>query len=170
MKKISGYYPLWRVFDLERLLDGEDGYLLEKLGQFSCTLREDETAKGCCFRIGACQCRRGSADEVRYVLEWQKKGWERFYSIGKLLFFRAPRGTALPEDDGLPALLQTVIRRQEKVRNIMLLLAALCMVIGYAMEGFTVVRLGALPLLVALVLSWEVSKLQKAAAQCKNRT
>lgn len=170
MKKISGYYPLWRVFDLERLMDGEEGFVLTKLGQFSCTFREDETARGNIFRIGACLCRKGSADEVRYVTQWQKKGWEKFYAAGRLLFFRAPQGTPLPEDDGLPALLKKEIRWREKVRNIMLILAALCMVIGYPMEGFTVVRLGALPLLVALPLTWEASKLQKAAAQCEKRT
>ena len=52
----------------------------------------------------------------------------------------------------------------------MLILAALCLIIGYAMEGFTVVRLAAIPLLVALALTWEASKFQKAAAQCEKRT
>ncbi len=170
MKKISGYYPLWRVFDLERLMDREEGFFLTKLGQFSCTFREDEAARGNCFRIGAYLSRKGSADEVRYVTEWQKKGWEKFYATGKLLFFRAPQGTALPEDDGLLTLLKKEIRWREKVRNMMLILAALCLIIGYPMEGFTVVRLAALPLLIALPLTWEVSKLQKAAAQCENRT
>ncbi len=48
-----------------------------------------------------------------------------------------------------------------------LILAALCLIIGYPMEGFTVVRLD---LLIARPLTWEASKLQKAAGQCEKRT
>ena len=68
----------------------------------------------------------------------------------------------MPGDDGLSRLFSKAIRRRENARIVTLALAAICLIVGYAMQGNAVVRLAAVPLAAALALSLSISKLQKA--------
>ena len=75
----------------------------------------------------------------------------------------------MPADDGLDQLFFRRIRRLETVRIVMLLLTAAALIAGYAAEGFALVRLAAIPLAAALLLTLAAEKLKKARKQLSNR-
>ena len=83
--------------------------------------------------------------------------------------FGADAGTEMPEDDGLDQLFFRRIRRLEGIRIVTLLLTAVALIAGYAAEGFALVRLAAIPLAVALLLTLAAEKLKKARKQLLNR-
>ena len=154
----KGVWPLWNLPALEY---NESTQVPAKLGAFACALRE--TDRPMCVRFGAC-LRKGAASRAEYLLQWQKSGWELLCERGALMAFGADAGTKTPADDGLETLFGRAIRRRENARVAAFVLAAICMIVGYAMQGFTVVRLAAVPLAAALLLSLSISKLQKAKA------
>ena len=156
--KTKGVRPLWNLPELEQ---DETQRVPAKLGAFSCILRDVDRPMR--VRFGACA--GGAASRAEYCLKWQKSGWEPLCERGGLIAFGADAGTPAPEDDGLDCLFDRAIRRLENARIVSFVLAALCMIVGYAAEGFTVVRLAALPLAAALALSLAIGKLQKAIKQ-----
>ncbi len=170
MKKIRGHYPLWRLAALEALLERQsgEGWQLEKVGRFSCRFREE--AADICYRVGACEAAPGTASLAEYCLSWQKNGWQMVCQRGKLIFFKGEASAKLPEDAGLEQLLSREIHWREKLRVWFLVLAALCLVMGYAMDGFLAMRLSTIPLAVVLALSWVIDRLQKLRAQHTNGT
>ncbi len=158
--KTKGVWPLWNLPALER--DGA-AEIPAALGTFSCKLREAEMPMR--VRFGACA--GGAASRAEYRLKWQKNGWELLCERGALMAFGAKADVQPPEDDGVSRLFARAIRRRENARIAAFVLAAVCMVVGYAMPGFTVVRLAAIPLILALALSLSISKLQKAEKQMR---
>ena len=153
---MSGVWPLWNLRSLER----DDAALVpETLGAFSCKMRSADPPMK--VRFGACEA-AGKAGLAESCLQWQKNGWEMLCRRGDLIAFGAADGAQVPDDDGLDRLFDRAIRRRENARIVTFVLAALCMIVGYAMEGFTVVRLAAVPLAAALLISLSISKLQKA--------
>ena len=157
--KTKGVWPLWNLPALEG--DGAEE-VPAKLGAFSCPLRGAEAPTW--VRFGACESKT-AAGKLEYRMKWQKCGWEPLCERGALIAFGADSDAELPEDDGLRRLFDKAIRRRENARIVTFVLAALCMIVGYAMQGFTVVRLAAIPLIAALLLSLSISKLQKAQEQ-----
>ena len=156
--KDKGIWPLWNLAELERDNSTE---IPATLGLFSCTLREADAPTN--VRFGACG--GGPASKAEYRLKWQKSGWEFLCERGAVMAFGADNSTEPPDDDGMERLFARAVRRRENARIVTFVLAALCMIIGYAFEGFTVVRLAAIPLVAALLLSLSISKLQKARNQ-----
>ena len=129
--KTKGVRPLWNLPDLEQ---DETQRVPAKLGAFSCILRDVDRPMR--VRFGACA--GGAASRAEYRLKWQKSGWEPLCERGGLIAFGANAGTPAPEDDGLDRLFDRAIRRLEYARIVSFVLAALCMIVGYAAEGFTV--------------------------------
>lgn len=163
MEKTKGIWPLW---NLPSLQSAETRAVPASLGRFACTLcRADAPVQ---VRFGAC-AQTGAASRLEYRLKWQKCGWEPLCERGALIAFGASPDAKIPDDDGLDRHFARAIRRRERARIALFVLAALSMILGYAMEGFTVVRLAAVPLAGALALSLSISRLQKAAAQMENR-
>ena len=157
-RKAKGVWPLWNLPALEQ---DEASEIPASLGTFSCTLRETDAPMR--VRFGACE--GGPASRAEYKLAWQKNGWELLCERGALMAFGAKSDVLAPEGDGLSSLFAKAIRRRENARIVSFVLAALCMIVGYGLEGFTVVRLAAVPLVIALVLSLSISRLQKAGKQ-----
>lgn len=153
--KTKGVRPLWNLPDLEC---DDARQVPEKLGALACALRDADRPMRVRFGV----CGGSAASRAEYRLQWQKCGWEPLCERGGLIAFGADAGTPAPEDDGLDRLFDRVIRRLENARIVSFVLAALCMIVGYAAEGFTVVRLAAIPLAAALALSLAVGKYQKA--------
>lgn len=161
MKKIKGYFPQWRLPQLQRTLDSLGDLSLKQVRRYSLIV-EQGTGAGS-YGIGATNAKPGSATELEYRLSWQKNGWEYVCRQGALLFFR---GTGeLPADRGIAPYFEKKAKFLSHFRNWALVAAALCLVVGYPMEGFTVVRLGAVPLLIALVLSYLIGKYEEIAKQ-----
>lgn len=159
-RKTKGVWPLWNLPALEQ---DEASEIPASLGTFSCTLRDTDTPMR--VRFGACE--GGPASRAEYRFAWQKNGWELLCERGALMAFGTNTDALIPGDDGLSRLFAKAIRRRENARIVSFVLAALCMIVGYGLEGFTVVRLAAVPLAVALALSLSISKLQKAEKQMK---
>ena len=155
----KGVWPLWNLPALER---DEASEVPASLGAFSCPLRAADPPMK--VRFGACDL--GPASRAEYQLQWQKDGWELLCRRGALMAFGAIDPDAeMPGDDGLSRLFSKAIRRRENARIVTLALAAICLIVGYAMQGNAVVRLAADPLADALALSLSISKLQKAKAK-----
>lgn len=171
MEKIRGFYPVWKWFLQERLLDeaSQRGLQLKKAELFSVCYEYDDT-KVFRHRIVACEAAKGSASRLQFALSWQREGWEQVCQRGKLLYYRCPveKKTDEPRENDLLALLRRSIHRWEVLRIWLLVLSALCIVAGYAIDRFSIVRLSVVPLAVALLLTLVIDKLQKAKACCKN--
>ena len=157
--RTKGVWPLWNLPALEQ---DDAAEVPAALGAFSCPLRAADAPMK--VRFGACDSKT-AAGKLEYRLKWQKCGWEPLCERGALTAFGANSDTLLPEDDGLSRLFDKAIRRRENARIVTLVLAAICVIVGYAMQGNTVVRLAAVPLAAALLLSLSISKLQKAKKQ-----
>ena len=161
MRTKHGTWPLWGLPALEAELDGTTP---TRLGALHC--EADEAPRK--VRFGVCES-AGAASRLEYRLKWQKCGWELLCERGRLCAFGADGDAEMPEDDGLERLFFRRIRRLETVRIVMLLLTAVALVAGYAAEGFALVRLAAIPLAVALLLTLAAEKLKKARKQLLNR-
>ena len=171
MEKIRGFYPVWKWFLQERLLDeaSQRGLQLKKANLFSVIYEYDDT-KAFRHRIVACEAAKGSASALQFALAWQREGWEKVCQRGKLLYFRCPAEKKVDEPgaDDLFALLRRSIHRWEVLRIWLLVLSALCIVAGYAIDRFSIVRLSVVPLAIALLFTLVIDKLQKAKARCKD--
>ena len=161
MRTKHGTWPLWGLPALEAELDGTTP---TRLGALRC--EAEETPRR--VRFGVCGS-DGAAGRLEYRLKWQKCGWELLCERGRLCAFGAAEGTEMPADDGLEQLFFRRIRRLETVRIVMLLLTAAALIAGYAAEGFALVRLAAIPLAAALLLTLAAEKLKKARKQLSNR-
>ena len=162
MRTKYGTWPLWNLAALEAELDGATP---TRLGALHCEYEETPRK----VRFGYCEA-SGAASRLEYRLKWQKHGWDLLCERGPVVAFGADEGTDMPGDDALDRLFFRKIRRLEGIRIVMLLLAAVALVAGYMAEGFTVVRLAAIPLAAALVLTLAAEKLKKAKKQLLNRT
>ena len=162
MRTKYGTWPLWNLAALEAELDGATP---TRLGALHCEYEETPRK----VRFGYCEA-SGAASRLEYRLKWQKHGWDLLCERGPVVAFGADEGTDMPGDDALERLFFRKIRRLEGIRIVMLLLAAVALVAGYMAEGFTVVRLAAIPLAAALVLTLAAEKLKKAKKQLLNRT
>ena len=171
MEKIRGFYPVWKWFLQERLLDeaSQRGLQLKKAGLFSLCYEYDDT-KAYRHRIVACEAAKGSASGMQFALAWQREGWEQVCRRGKLLYYRCPadKKTDEPKEDDLLMVLRRSIHRWEILRLWLLVLSALCIVAGYAIDLFWIVRLSVVPLAIALLLTLVIDRLQKAKAKCKD--
>ncbi len=163
MRKISGFYPLWRWSQQLELLNkaSQEGWQLKKIGLFSILL-EENTEKTYEYRLGASQAPKGSASHMEYRLLWQRAGWELSCSRGPVCYFRGPVQAKSPKDGGIVSLLARRIHRLEIARLWMLGLSALCIVAGYATDLYNIIRLSVVPLAAALIMTWFWDKLQKA--------
>ena len=170
MEKIRGFYPVWKWFLQERLLNdaSQRGLQLKKAGLFSVGYEFDET-KAYRHRIIACEAAKGSASRLQFELAWQREGWEKVCRRGKLLYYRSPAEKKCdePKDNDLLTVLRRSIHRWEVLRLVLLVLSALCIVAGYAIDLFWVVRLSVIPLAIALLLTLVIDRLQKAKARCE---
>ena len=162
MRTKYGTWPLWNLAALEAELDGATP---TRLGALHCEYEQTPRK----VRFGYCEA-SGAASRLEYRLKWQKCGWDLLCERGPVVAFGADEGTDMPGDDALDRLFFRKIRRLEGIRIVMLLLAAVALVAGYMAEGFTVVRLAAIPLAAALVLTLAAEKLKKAKKQLLNRT
>lgn len=171
MEKIRGFYPIWKWFTQERLLDeaSQRGLQLKKADLFAVIYEYDDT-KAYRHRIVACEAAKGSASGLQFVLSWQREGWEKVCQRGKLLYFRCPAEKKVdePREDDLLMALRRSIHHWEVLRIWLLVLSALCIVAGYAIDRFSIVRLSVVPLAIALLLTLVIDKLQKAKAKCKD--
>ena len=161
MRTKHGTWPLWNLPALEAELDGSTP---TSLGALHC----EYTPAPRRVRFGACES-AGAASRMEYKLKWQKCGWEPLCERGALMAFGADEGAEMPADDGLDRCFFRKIRRLEGVRIVMLLLTAIALVAGYAAEGFALVRLAAIPLAAALLLTLAAEKLKKARKQLGSR-
>lgn len=155
-----GVWPLWNLPALEQ---DDTTEVPASLGAFSCDYRKTDAPM--CVRFGACE--GGPASRAEYRLLWQKNGWVPLCEHKTLMAFGAGSDAQIPENDGLSRLFAKAIRRRENARIVSFVLAALCMIVGYGLDGFTVVRLAAVPLAAALLLSLSISRLQKAEKQMR---
>ena len=162
MRTKYGTWPLWNLAALEAELDGATP---TRLGALHCEYEQTPRK----VRFGYCEA-SGAASRLEYRLKWQKCGWDLLCERGPVVAFGADEDTDMPGDDALDRLFFRKIRRLEGIRIVMLLLAAVALVAGYMAEGFTVVRLAAIPLAAALVLTLAAEKLKKAKKQLLNRT
>ena len=162
MRTKYGTWPLWNLAALEAELDGATP---TRLGALHCEYEETPRK----VRFGWCES-SGAAGRLEYRLKWQKCGWDLLCERGQLCAFGADEGADMPEDDALDRLFFRKIRRLEGIRIVALLLAAVALIAGYMAEGFTVVRLAAIPLAAALLLTLAAEKLKKAKKQLLNRT
>ena len=162
MRTKHGTWPLWDLPALEAELDGKTP---TRLGALHCDCEQTPRK----VRLGWCEA-TGAAGRLEYRLNWQKCGWELLCERGPVCAFGAEEGTDMPEDGALDGRFFRKIRRLEGLRIVMLLLAAVALVAGYMAEGFTVVRLAAIPLVAALGLTLAVEKLKKAKKQLLERT
>ena len=169
MEKNRGFYPVWKWFQQEKLLNeaSQRGLQLKKAGLFATGYEFDDT-KAFRHRIAVIEAAKGSASCLQYELNWQREGWEKVCERGKLLYFRCPAEgkNRAPKDDNLLTLLKRSIHRWEVTRLGLLVLSALCIVAGYAVDYFVIVRLSVVPLAAALLLTLVIDKLQKAKARC----
>ena len=161
MRTKYGTWPLWNLPTLEAELDGTTP---TRLGALHCECEETPRR----VRFGCCEA-SGAASRLEYRLKWQKRGWDLLCERGPLMAFGADEGAEMPEDGGMDRLFFRKLRRVEGIRIVMLLLAAIALVAGYMAEGFTVVRLAAIPLVIALALTLAVDKLKKARQRLLNR-
>ncbi len=161
MRTKHGTWPLWGLPALEAELDGTTPV---RLGLLHCEC-EPTPRK---VRLGLCEA-AGAAGRLEYRLKWQKCGWELLCERGQLCAFGAEAGAQMPDDGNLERRVFRRIRRLEGLRIVTLLLAAAALIAGYAAEGFTLVRLAAVPLAVALLLTLAAEKLKKAEKQLSNR-
>lgn len=170
MEKLRGFHPVWKWFQQETALDraSEKGLQLKKIGLFSACYEEDAT-KIYRHRIGVSEAPKGSASCLQYELNWQRAGWEKVCRRGKLIYFRCPQEAKAkaPKDEHLFNLLRRSVHRWEVIRLWLLVLSALCIVAGYAIDRFAIVRLSVVPLAVALLLTLLIDRLQKAKARCE---
>ena len=120
MEKIRGFYPVWKWFLQERLLDeaSQRGLQLKKANVFSVIYEYDDT-KAFRHRIVACEAAKGSASALQFVLAWQREGWEKVCQRGKLLYFRCPAEKKVDEPgaDDLFALLRRSIHRRRSTHH-----------------------------------------------------
>lgn len=165
--KIRGFYPYWRCYRQEKALDEASarGQQLVKAGIFSTQYRQDDT---CAYRHCLClySSAKRSASRLQSQLAWQREGWEAVCERGDLVFYRCPADAkSRPlKDNGLCARLARRIRSMELVRIVLLVLAVVCIMFGYAIDRFMIVRASILPLAVALVLTLIISEMQKSKA------
>lgn len=157
----STRYPFWKLAELEQTLDARS-----RAGQQVCRadLRMQTYAGGpgaFWHRVGWYSDRPGSALRRIQELQQQSAGWEPVCSSGAYTVYRRPVA-----DGAKPALqggneaycahLAAIIRRLEAVRNTCFAVTLLPLLAGYAADRAAITRLAALPLLVALALTYAV--------------
>lgn len=154
---LKQHYFSWQFAKLERALDRESqsGWQL-----CSATFRRQTFEKGgvpCRHRLGYCASRPNSADYITYVAAQTNAGWELVCQDKGWLFFRKPLAQFPAEDrqrlkedrEGIRQLFTARTRKQENVRIVALILAAILLILGYATTNW-VMRLAVLPLAVML--------------------
>lgn len=122
------------------------------------------------YRIGCCEGSDGSAASIRYLSKQEIQGWELVCREGVWLYFRKPWDETLPEEayalDGgrtpVEKNLRTFIKRLERIRLIFLALTIVPIIAGYAFDNMMVIRIGALPLIVALLVTLCCKKVEEA--------
>lgn len=170
--KIRGFYPYWRCHTQEKALNeaAARGLQLEKAHLLSNEYRQDES-KAYRLCIAMCGAPKKSASRLQWELAWQREGWEKVCERGKLTYFRTPaESKAKPlKENALPALFKRRIHSMELWRIVLLVLVVVCIMFGYAIDKFMIVRASVIPLGIALVITLVISKMQKATAYIENR-
>lgn len=163
--KVRGFYPYWRYHMLEKALNKASlqGQQFVKHGLFSAEYSQDHT-QTYRYSITLCEAPKGSASRLQSLIAWQREGWEKVWERKNFVFYRCPVDSKAKslKDNALPALLQRKIRSFELIRIVMLVLAVLCIMLGYAIDQYMIVRSSVIPLIIALLLTLVISKLQKA--------
>lgn len=165
--KLRGFHPYWRYDLQEKELNeaSERGLQLEKAKLLSTEYRQDESSTYT-YAITMSEAPKRSASRFESELAWKREGWEKICERGKLIYYRAPADSrAKPvKDNALPDFLKRKAHSLELVRIVLLVLAVLCIMFGYAIDKFMVVRASVIPLGIALLLTLIISRMQKAKA------
>lgn len=163
--KLREFYPYWRYNLQETALDkaSERGLQLEKAGVFSSQYRMDDAQvyRHC---IVLCEAPKGSASRLQAELAWKRAGWEKVCDRGKLQYYRCPADAKVSpwKDNDFPAFLNRKTHALERTRIWLLVLSVLCIVLGYAVDEYMIVRASVIPLSIALIQTLILSKMQKA--------
>ena len=157
----SQRYPFWKLTELELALDAQS-QAGQQVQQADFRSQTYAAAPGVYWhRIGCCVSPIGSALRRAWELQQQAGGWEPVCSSGAYTVFRRPADDGdkptLPDGaKGYCEYLAGVIRLLETLRTICFFVTLVPLVIGYALDRSAVTRLGAIPLIIALALTYLV--------------
>ena len=166
---MSKHYFSWQFAKLERELDRQSKDGLRLTAASFAKQSYEPGGVPCRHRIGYCPSRQNSADYISYVAAQTNQGWELVSDDKGWLFFRKPLDSfkegetqRLREDrEGIRSLFAKKVRKQENIRIVALLLAALGLVVGYATTNW-IIRLAALPLIVMLLNTYLIKFMNEA--------
>lgn len=161
----------WEFSKLEQFLNdqSEAGLQLTAATHRRQSFTEDPSQRYI-YRIGCCEGADGSASSISYLSRQEIQGWELVCREGDWLYFRKPWDETLPDDafvleDGQAPVeknLRAFIKRLERIRLVFLVLTVLPILAGYAFDNMMVIRIGALPLIVALLVTLCCKKIEEA--------
>lgn len=118
-------------------------------------------------RFSVCTARAGSAEEITFLAEQQRAGWEPAARRGEWILFRknaadAEDGEALPCGyDPIETLFSKKIKSRETFRMWMIVLASLLMIVGYCIDLLPVLYSFAVPMLLALLVTLQIKYMQE---------
>lgn len=166
---MSKRYFFWQFAKLERELDWQSKDGLSLTGASFAKQTYESGGVPCRHRIGYCPSRENSADYISYVAAQTNHGWELVSHDKGWLFFRKPldqfkeeESQRLREDrEGIRSLFAKKVRKQENIRIVALLLAALFLVLGYATTNW-ILRLAVIPLAVMLANTYLIKFMNEA--------
>ena len=166
-KRTIHYYKPGALTALETTLDrmSRDGWQARKPGRFA---QVYERGEGCfVHRFDYCPHRAGSGDEIRWRSARELAGWQPAARKNGWLLFRKPAAEA-SEKEALPegracvkTLFQGRIARLESLRRWMLVLGSLLLIGGYASDLLPVLYATALPLSVALFVTYRIKFMEE---------
>lgn len=152
---------------LEHILNAmsRSGWQAVKPGRF---VQRYERAEGCfVHRLDFCPDRPGSAGEITIHAANERAGWSLAAQKGGWRLYRKPASEA-GEQEQLPAgrshigiLFQRRIARLEAVRRWMLVVGAVFLMGGYATDQLPVLYTTALPMTVALFVSYRIKFMEE---------
>lgn len=118
-------------------------------------------------RFAVCESRKGSAEEITFLAQNERAGWEATARKGCWILFRKRADAAQPDEQlpdgkaGIEALFARRCKKWETFRIWMIVLATALMLGGYFTDFLPVLYSFAIPMLFALLATLEIKYMQE---------
>lgn len=169
VKRVFRYFRPGALSALERELDlmSGKGWQAVRPGRLFQVYTEGEGAF--LHRIDHCTHRPGSAGEISWMAARERAGWSVAARRKGWVLLRRPAADPAPEEEdpreSVRALFRQRIARLESLRRWMLVLGALLLVGGYVSDLLPVLYSTALPMAVALLVTYRIKWMEEGIAE-----
>ena len=168
-KTLLHYYKTGAFARLEMTLDAmsAQGWQVVKAGRLLQRFERDNSAVYR-HRIGYCAARKGTADAITYAAAQERAGWTPVGEKKGWILYRRP--AAREEDDcrlaqdrePIAALFEKRIKARESFRRWMLVIAFALMLGGYVTDTLPVIYSFAIPMLLALLVTYQIKYMEES--------